>query len=84
MKIAVCGFKQKKGRARGERKESAKEGKFAELDEQQRESHQLHWAGTKEVGTKEAPYTEQEGLMGMNPSSALETSGWTPGFQAHS
>lgn len=57
LKIAVCGFKQKKGRARGERKESAKEGKFAELDEQQRESHQLHWAGTHaEVGTKEAPY----------------------------
>jgi len=29
-------------------------------------------------------HAEQEGLMGMNPSPALETSGWTPGSQAHS
>ena len=53
MKIAVCGFKQKKGRERSERKWSAKEGRFAELNEQQRESRQLHWTGTHaEVGTK--------------------------------
>ena len=53
LKIAVCGFKQKKGRERSERKWSAKEGRFAELNEQQRESRQLHWAGTHaEVGTK--------------------------------
>ena len=42
MKIAVCGFKQKKGRERSERKWSAKKGRFAELNEQQRESRQLH------------------------------------------
>lgn len=57
MQITVCGFKQKKGRARGERKWNAKEGGFAALDKEQREGHQPEWAGTHaEAGTKEAPH----------------------------
>ena len=72
MQIAVCGFKQKKGRARGERKWIAKEGGFAALDEQQREGHPRRH------------HTEQEDVMGVDPSPALETSGWMPGSQAHS
>ena len=56
MQIAVCGFKQKKGRARGERKWSTKEGGPAAIDEQQR-GHQPEWAGTRaEAGTKGAPH----------------------------